>query len=123
MSNFQQAISAHWRMQPQPYPCTGPGIPKRCKKWWAAKARGRSRNWGAALHRNASRPRPDIHDPAAIVDQRQQSLGQKVDALKVDIDYGVKIRLGHFVEVDVLRIACVVDPEASTCCLGRLSVL
>jgi aryl-alcohol dehydrogenase-like predicted oxidoreductase len=36
-SNFRPTISANWKPQPQKHPCKAPGIPKRCKRWWAAE--------------------------------------------------------------------------------------
>ncbi len=63
---------------------------------------------GAAWHGNAREARGDIHDAAAIVDQRQQFLRQEVDAFEVNVDHRIEVCLAHLVEAYVLRVAGVV---------------
>ena len=76
-----------------------------------------------ALHRavgdaagidDAGQARGDVHDPAAVRDQRQQRLGEEERALDVDAIGGVEILLGHVGEGAAMRGAGHVDEEVET---------
>ena len=64
---------------------------------------------GTPRKRKARQSRRDIHDPAAVVDQRQKLLRQEEHALEVDVVEAVQLLLGRLLDGVVVRGAGVVD--------------
>src|SRR3546814_3132322 len=58
---------------------------------------------------DAGEPGGKIDDPAAVREQRQQRLGKKEDALEVDVDQPVELRLCGVGDQGIVAVSGIVD--------------
>jgi hypothetical protein len=69
---------------------------------------------GAARHDDAGQTGRQIDDPSAVVDERQQLLGQEEHALEMNTVEGVQLRFRGLLDAVVVRDAGIVDEIVET---------